>query len=113
MSILVEFPESQPAIDDLKICMDKLDLRAYLVKSLKNAIETRLLHPGVDTSDILTGYVATIKTMRHLDKSGILLQTVTEPVKEYLRSRSDTVRYAALILFQCFELHGKILFVDV
>jgi anaphase-promoting complex subunit 2 len=92
-NIIIEFPDSQPAIDDLKQCMEKLDLRAHLVETLKNSIETRLLHPGVDTSDIITGYVATIKTMRHLEKSGILLQTVTEPVKEYLRKgRQDTVR---------------------
>lgn len=92
-NIIIEFPDSQPAIDDLKLCMEKLDLRGHLVETLKNSIETRLLHPGVDTSDIITGYVATIKTMRHLEKSGILLQTVTEPVKEYLRKgRQDTVR---------------------
>lgn len=91
-NIIIEFPDSQPAIEDLKKCMEMLDLRSHLVKTLKNSIETRLLHPGVDTSDIITGYVATIKTMRHLEKSGILLQTVTEPVKEYLRKRQDTVR---------------------
>lgn len=91
-NIIIEFPDSQPAIDDLKLCMEKLDLRSHLVETLKNSLETRLLHPGVDTSDIITGYVATIKTMRHLEKSGILLQTVTEPVKEYLRKRQDTVR---------------------
>lgn len=92
-NIIIEFPDSTPAIDDLKLCMEKLDLRGNLVETLKNSIETRLLHPGVDTSDIITGYVATIKAMRHLEKSGILLQTVTEPVKEYLRKgRQDTVR---------------------
>ena len=92
-NIIIEFPDSTPAIDDLKTCMEKLDLRAHLVETLKNSIETRLLHPGVDTADIITGYVATIKAMRHLEKSGILLQTVTEPVKEYLRKgRNDTVR---------------------
>lgn len=92
-NIIIEFPDSTPAIDDLKSCMEKLDLRAHLVETLKHSIETRLLHPGVDTADIITGYVATIKAMRHLEKSGILLQTVTEPVKEYLRKgRQDTVR---------------------
>lgn len=92
-NIIIDFPDSQPAINDLRLCMEKLDLRSHLVETLKNSIETRLLHPGVDTSDIITGYVATIKTMRHLEKSGILLQTVTEPVKEYLRKgRQDTVR---------------------
>lgn len=91
-NIIVDFPESQPAIEDLKVCLDKLDLRNHLIKSLKNALETRLLHPGVDTSDILTGYVTAIKAIRHLDNNGILLQTVTEPIKDYLRRRTDTVR---------------------
>lgn len=92
-NIIIEYPDSQPAIDDLKLCMEKLDLRVHLVETLKHSLETRLLHPGVDTSDIINGYVATIKSMRHLEKSGILLQTVTEPVKEYLRKgRQDTVR---------------------
>lgn len=92
-NIIIEFPDSTPAIDDLKLCMEKLDLRSRLIANLRHSIETRLLHPGVETSDIITGYVTTIKAMRHLEPSGILLQTVTEPVKEYLRKgRSDTVR---------------------
>lgn len=100
-NIIIEFPDSQSAIDDLKLCMEKLDLRAHLVETLKNSLKTRLLHQGVDTSDIITGYVATIKTMRHLEKSGILLQTVTEPVKEYLRKcRQDTVRCVVTSLIE-------------
>lgn len=92
-NIIIEFPDSQTIIDDLNICLEKINLRKYLVKTIKNSLETKLLHPGVDTSDILTGYVATIKTLKYLDKSGVLLQTVIEPVKEYLRNRrSDTVR---------------------
>lgn len=46
---LSDFPDSKPAIDDLKICLDKIDLRVYLVKSLKDVLEKRLLHPGVNT----------------------------------------------------------------
>lgn len=57
--------------------------------SLKNGFN---LFSGVDTSDILTGYVAAIKTLKYLDKTGILLQNIIEPLKEYLRLRSDTVR---------------------
>ncbi|XP_055690510.1 anaphase-promoting complex subunit 2 [Lutzomyia longipalpis] len=90
--IIIDFPESQPAIDDLKVCFEKVDLRPHLVQTLKLALETRLLHPGVDTADILTGYVSAIKAIRHLDSSGVLLETITEPVREYLRSRTDTVR---------------------
>lgn len=95
---IVDFPDSKPAIDDLKICLEKIDLRVYLVKSLKDVLEKRLLHPGVNTRDILTGYVAAIKTIRHLDSSGVLLETITEPVKQYMRSRQDTVRCVASAL---------------
>lgn len=68
------------------------------MKSLKDVLEKRLLHPGVNTRDILTGYVAAIKTIRHLDNSGVLLETITEPVKQYMRSRQDTVRCVASAL---------------
>lgn len=62
-------------------------------------METRLLHPGVSTPDILTAYIAAIRTMRVLDPTGLLLETVTQPVHQYLRSREDTVRYVYLCLY--------------
>lgn len=52
-----------------------------------------MLHPGVNTTDILSGYIAAIKAIRHLDSSGVLLETITELVKQYMRTRSDTVRF--------------------
>jgi len=45
-NIIIEFPESEPAILDLKVCLEKTDQRSHLVSSLKSALETRLLHPG-------------------------------------------------------------------
>ncbi|KAG7213043.1 hypothetical protein KM043_002374 [Ampulex compressa] len=91
-NIIIEYPESQPAIDDLRICLERTDLRKVLVESLQEALKTRLLHPGVNTPDILTAYIAAIKALRQLDPTGVLLETVTEPIKVYLRSREDTVR---------------------
>lgn len=91
-NIIIEYPDSQPAVDDIKLCLEKTDLRATLCKSLQNALETRLLHPGVNTPDILTAYVTTIRALRHLDPSGVILETVTKPVRNYLRNRDDTVR---------------------
>lgn len=91
-TVIVDFPDSKAAVDDLKACLDKIDLRVFLIKSIKDVLEKRLLHPGVNTKDILTGYVAAIKTIRHLDNSGVLLETISEPVKQYMRSRPDTVR---------------------
>ncbi|XP_045776606.1 anaphase-promoting complex subunit 2 [Maniola jurtina] len=91
-NIIIEYPDSQPAVDDIKLCLDKTDLRATLCKKLQNALETRLLHPGVNTPDILTAYISAIRALRHLDPSGVILETVTKPVRNYLRNREDTVR---------------------
>lgn len=91
-NIIIDFPDSRPAIDDLKRIFERLDCRAELVRSAKQALQLRLLHPGVNTNDILTGYVASIKAIRHLDSSGVLLETITEPVKQYMRGRADAVR---------------------
>ena len=90
--IIIEFPESQPAVEDLKECLEKTDLRSYLTKTLKNELETRLLILGVDTTNILTAYIAAIRALRVLDPSGVLLEIVCEPVRKYLRTRDDTVR---------------------
>ncbi|GLH11361.1 Anaphase-promoting complex subunit 2 [Gryllus bimaculatus] len=91
-NIIIEYPDSQPAVEDLRICLQKTDLRPYLTQKLQRALETRLLHPGVNTPDILTAYVAAIRALRQLDSSGVLLETVTQPVRQYLRWRDDTVR---------------------
>lgn len=63
-----------------------------MIQKLKQALQTRLLHPGVSTPDILTAYVAAIRSLRVLDPSGVLLDIVTQPIHQYLRSRDDTVR---------------------
>jgi len=91
-NLKTDYPDSIPAIDDLKICMEKIDMRVYLTESLRSSLEARILHPGVNTMDILTGYVAAIKAIRHLDNTGVILEMVTAPIKDYLRKRNDTVR---------------------
>ncbi|VEN58346.1 unnamed protein product [Callosobruchus maculatus] len=91
-NIIIEYPESLPALGDLRDCLPKTDLKPLLIKKLQKAMETRLLHPGVSTPDVLTAYVAAIRSLKVLDPSGLLLETVTQPVHQYLRSREDTVR---------------------
>jgi anaphase-promoting complex subunit 2 len=91
-NIIIEYPDSLPALEDLRLCLPKTDLKPHLTKTLQKAMETRLLHPGVSTSDVLTAYVATIRSLRILDPCGLLLETITQPVHQYLRSREDTIR---------------------
>ena len=76
-----EYPDSQPAVEDLRLCLQKTDLRSELTQKLQRALETRLLHPGVNTPDVLTAYIAAIKALRQLDPTGVLLETVTHPVR--------------------------------
>lgn len=90
--ISIEYPESLPALEDLRTCLPRTDLKPLLTKKLQRALETRLLHPGVSTPDVLTAYVAAIRSLRILDPTGLLLETVTQPIHQYLRSREDTVR---------------------
>ena len=44
--IIIEYPDSEPALLDLKCCLEKTDLRGMLVHSFRSALEIRLLHPG-------------------------------------------------------------------
>lgn len=68
-------------MDDLRICLQRTDLRKFLIDSLQEALKSRLLHPGVNTPDIITAYIAAIRALRQLDPTGVLLETITEPIK--------------------------------
>uniref|UniRef100_A0A1A8GU40 Anaphase-promoting complex subunit 2 n=1 Tax=Nothobranchius korthausae TaxID=1143690 RepID=A0A1A8GU40_9TELE len=91
-SIIRDFPESKAAIEDLKFCLERTNQRQQLLVSLKSAFESRLLHPGVHTADILTVYISAIKALRELDPSMVILQVACQPIRKYLRTRDDTVR---------------------
>lgn len=90
--IIVEFPDSTPALKDIHACLAKVEGRTQLARHLVKANQRRLLHPGADTKDILDHYVSTIRALRIIDPPGVLLSIVAEPVRAYLRSREDTIR---------------------
>merc|ERR1719320_2251532 len=91
-NIIIEFPDSQPALEDLRDCLVHTDLRSHLTSSLKQVLDAKLLHPGVNTADILTAYIAAIRALRVLDNSGVVLELVCSNVRRYLKTREDTVR---------------------
>ncbi|KLO14760.1 Cullin [Schizopora paradoxa] len=100
--IIVDFPDSMPALIDLKECLQRVDQRSELVSTLRSlydhlliellANRKRLLHPGADTKDILHQYVSMIRCLRVIDPPGVLLHKVADPVRRYLRERPDTIR---------------------
>ncbi|KAF7291998.1 Anaphase-promoting complex subunit 2 [Mycena indigotica] len=90
--IIVDYPDSEGALKDLRECLQRVDQRATLVQALRRANHKRLLHPGADTKIILQQYVATIKCLRIVDPPGVLLFKVADPIRRYLRERPDTIR---------------------
>ncbi|XP_027202057.2 anaphase promoting complex subunit morula [Dermatophagoides pteronyssinus] len=97
--IIIDFPYSEPAICDLHECIQLEPFyREIFTYSLKNSLEIRLLHAGVATSSIIEAYLTTIKALRLLDPQGIILQIVCDPIRNYLKTREDTVRCIINIL---------------
>lgn len=90
-SIIIDYPDSKPAIDDLRTCLMKLGNMRQMAQSLRDAIQQRLLHPGATTNDILTQYISAIRCLRLLDPSSTVLEIVARPIRAYLRARGDTV----------------------
>lgn len=90
--IIVDYPDSLAALEDLKECLEKTDQKRVLAKTLKLQLSSRLLHAGVTTSDILATYVHAIHSLRIADPDGNVLSYISKPVRKYLQNRSDTIR---------------------
>ncbi|KAF8051066.1 hypothetical protein N665_1809s0005 [Sinapis alba] len=90
--IIVDYPESSPAIEDLKQCLEHTGQHSKLVESFISSLKCRLLTAGASTNDILHQYVSTIRALRAIDPAGVFLETVAEPIRDYLRGRKDTIK---------------------
>jgi anaphase-promoting complex subunit 2 len=69
--------------------------KAHVCQSFTEQIQRRLLHAGATTAEILGIYVNMIHTFKALDGRGVLLEKVAVPIRNYLRSRDDTVSIIA------------------
>ncbi|KAJ8774682.1 hypothetical protein K2173_017128 [Erythroxylum novogranatense] len=96
--IIVDYPDSSPAIEDLKQCLEYTGQHSKLVDSFISALRYRLLTAGASTNDILHQYVSTIKALRTIDPAGVFLEAVGEPIREYLRGRKDTIKCIVTML---------------
>uniref|UniRef100_A0A3Q2QRJ5 Anaphase-promoting complex subunit 2 n=1 Tax=Fundulus heteroclitus TaxID=8078 RepID=A0A3Q2QRJ5_FUNHE len=54
---IIRFPESKPAIEDLKFCLERTNQRQQLLSSLKSAFESRLLHPDMADSRRINSHI--------------------------------------------------------
>lgn len=97
-NLVIDYPDSLPTLLDLRECLQYTDGYTPLVDTFGTAIKTRLLHPGAATTDILQHYTSTIRALQHVDPSGAVLDAVSAPLREYLRTRKDAIRCIITLL---------------
>ena len=92
--IILDFPVSQPALNDLGTCIRRdRDLIPVLEETLIREFSTRAIAPCKPTEGILLLYINLSKTLKHLFTTIEVLEAAAEPLKKALRARPDT--------FQC------------
>lgn len=90
--IVLQWPSSKGALDDLKASVTTPERRRQLTDSFSAALQKRLLHPARSTLDILRVYISMIRTFHALDHSKVLLSRVVPSLQLYLIQREDAVR---------------------
>lgn len=98
--MVTQFPESIVALQELRECL-ALDVdrfqslahhRAKIVDVFIDDCSQRLLHLGTNTTDVIIVYTKTIKAFLMIDPTGVLLDKVVRPIRQYLSTRSDLVQ---------------------
>lgn len=90
--IVMAWPSSRGALDDLRATITTSARRSKLASSFSRALQTRLLHPGRSTLEILQRYIAIIRTFHALDHSKVLLGRIEPSLQLYLCQREDAIR---------------------
>jgi len=90
--IVVNWPRSDKALDDLRTAITTAQKRLHLTDVFARTLGDNLLHPGASTILILQTYIYMIRSFHALDHSKVLLDRVASPLQVYLCSREDTVR---------------------
>jgi anaphase-promoting complex subunit 2 len=96
--LVIDYPDSLPALDDLKECIKQTREYAVLIQDFGGAIQSRLLHPGASTLDIIQHYISTIKVLQYIEPSGYILDIICKPIQRYLRSRKDAIKNIVILL---------------
>jgi anaphase-promoting complex subunit 2 len=90
--IVVDWPNSNGALDDLRTAVTTPQRRLQLTDVFSANLKERLLHPGASTLQILRTYISMIWSFHSLDHSKVLLDRVAYPLQVYLCSREDAVK---------------------
>lgn len=103
-----DFPDSIPALLDLRRCLVRTGQSALLIQALRQQITRRLLIAGAPTHNVIKVYIQTIKALRLVDPRGLLLEGVSSPIRNYLKRRKDTVRCIITALTENSDLQREL-----
>lgn len=103
------WPESTGALLDVKEHMSTGTTleKAALCTAFIRQVQTRILHAGATTVEVLSVYVNVIHAFKLLDARGVLLDKVAAPLRSYLRSRDDTVSVIAASFLADIDTEGN------
>ena len=86
------YPESVPALRDLRRGLVATGLWRALERQLRRDVAQRLLTSATTTYVLLVTFIKTVKAVRVLDPTGLVLDAVAAPIRAYLAQRRDTVQ---------------------
>ncbi|KAJ1864210.1 Anaphase-promoting complex subunit 2 [Coemansia sp. RSA 2703] len=91
-ALVVEYPASHRPLDDLRTCCARQPgmLRA-MAQALQHDVCSRLLHAGAATGDIVAFYAAAVGALGRVDRTGLVLWSVANPIRRYLQGRPDAI----------------------
>lgn len=104
------WPASTGALLDIKehIATGSTIEKASLCTAFIRQVQQRILHAGATTVDVLSIYVNVIHAFKLLDARGVLLDKVAGPLRNYLRSRDDTVSVMAASFLADIDADGNL-----
>ena len=104
------WPASTGALLDIKehIATGSTIEKASLCTAFIRQVQQRILHAGATTVDVLSIYVNVIHAFKLLDARGVLLDKVAGPLRNYLRSRDDTVTVMAASFLADIDADGNL-----
>ena len=108
-TIVVSYPESQPRVAELKSLLNATELTPSF-EYFQYESETRLLHPGSSTTEILTYYLSAIQVIQTLGRPLRAMDLISDSILAYLKVREDTFRcIISTFLTQKYTQHVPIL----
>lgn len=104
------WPESMGGILDIReyMLLNPSAESARALARFTDQLHQRLLHAGASTSEILSIYTYVIHALRLLDARGVFLEKVAVPLRNYLRSRDDTVSIIAASFLADVDEDGNV-----